>query len=269
MKGFLQSIQYSILICVVLTITACGSSDKQRSGSGPANTSENASADTTQAHTKSTPETSDAASAKEQQRQAKQQILNYAKTDADYMALVKTLESGEAQNSDFDSIVRVYPLTTKYSPYGSTEQAQKLLAFESMEQQNWNECLQATALILEENYTSLTGHYGAMVCYSESGNSKMGVFHNAMLDGFMGAIWRSGDGQQPATAFYITSTNDLYAFVQLNGMMATGQSLVYFEQRPIDAIKVEDPQSKQEITWYFDVTAQFRRGIFDDIESRR
>ena len=90
-----------------------------------------------------------------------------------------------------------------------------------------------------------------------------------MLDGFMGAIWRSGDGQTPATAFYITSTNDLYAFVQLNGMMATGQSIVYFEQRPIEAIKVEDPQSKLETTWYFDVTAQFRRGIFDDIESRR
>jgi hypothetical protein len=51
--------------------------------------------------------------------------------------------------------------------------------------------------------------------------------------------------------------------------MATSQSLVYYEQRPIDAIQVEDPQTMQESTWYFDVTAQFRRGIFDDIESRQ
>jgi hypothetical protein len=207
--------------------------------------------------------------AKEQQRQAKQQILNYAKADADYLSLVTKLEQGNATNNDFDTIIRVYPLTTKYRPYASVEQAQKLVAFESMEQSNWDACLQSTTRILEDNYTSLTGHYGAMVCHTELGQNTEADYHNAMLDGFMGAIWRSGDGLTPATAFYITSTNDLYAFVQLNGMMATGQSLVYFEQRPIDAIKVEDPQSKRETTWHFDVTAQFRRGIFDDIESRR
>jgi hypothetical protein len=108
-----------------------------------------------------------------------------------------------------------------------------------------------------------------MICYFESGQQENGEYHNVILDGFMDAIWRSGDGSTPATAFYITSTNDLYAFVQLNGMIAIGQSLVYFEQRPMNAIKVEDPQTKQESIWYFDVTAQFRRGIFDDIESRR
>jgi hypothetical protein len=149
------------------------------------------------------------------------------------------------------------------------EQAQKLLAFESMEQQNWEACLTATSLILEENYTSLTGHYGAMVCHSELGQSDLSQYHNVMLDGFMDAIWRSGDGKTPASAFYITSSNDLYSFVQLNGLMATSQSLVYYEQRPIDAIRVENPQTMQESTWYFDVTAQFRRGIFDDIESRK
>lgn len=213
-----------------------------------------------------------AALAAQQQRRAKQQILNYAKADKDYQALVTALtkgkENGTPTHADFDTIIRVYPLTSKYSPYANVEQTQKLVAFESMEQENWNACLQATNRILAENYTSLTGHYGAMVCHSEAGQQSMGEYHNMMLDGFMGAIWRSGDGESPATAFYITSSNDLYAFVQLNGFMATGQSLVYYEQRPIDAINVQDPQTKQETTWYFDVTAQFRRGIFDGMESR-
>jgi hypothetical protein len=196
-------------------------------------------------------------------------LLNYSQADTDYMALVAKFESNISQASDFDKIIRIYPLTTNYQPYGNNEQAQKLIAFNSMEQENWNTCLLAANAILEENYTSLTGHYGAMVCYIESDQPDIGEHHNAILDGFMDAIWRSGDGKTPATAFYITSTNDLYAFVQLNGMIATGQSLVYYEQRPVDAIKVEDPQTKIESTWYFDVTAQFRRGIFDDIERRR
>jgi len=209
-----------------------------------------------------------AALIKEQERKSKQQILNYAKSDDDYNAFVAKFERKEAQESDFDAIVRIYPLTTKYSPYGNAEQAQKLVAFKSMEQQNWGACLRATNLILEENYTSLSGHYGAMVCHYESGERAIGEYHNAMLDGFIDAIWRSGDGKTPGTAFYITSTNDLYAFVQLNGMVAIGQSLVYHEQRPIDAIKIQDPQTEQESTWYFDVTAQFRRGIFDGLENR-
>lgn len=218
----------------------------------------------------SSPETYNQATlAKQQQRKAKRHILDYAQADADYYALVAKFERDEAQATDFDDSLRIYPLTTKYSPYGNVEQAQKLVAFASMEEQNWEACLHATKLILEQNYTSITGHYGAMVCHFESGQQENGEYHNVMLDGFIDAIWRSGDGKTLATAFYISSTNDLYAFVQLNGMIATGQSLVYFEQRPMNAIKVKDPQTKQESTWYFDVTAQFRRGIFDDIESRK
>ncbi|WP_412972162.1 DUF4919 domain-containing protein [Glaciecola sp. MF2-115] len=258
MSDVLKHFNIAILFVGISILAGCGSM-ANRAGTSPS------VSDTRQ----SSIEERNAELAKEQQRKAKQQILNYAKADADYQALVAQLEQGDATERDFDTIIRVYPLTTKYRPYANVEQAQKLIAFESMEQSNWEACLQATARILEENYTSLTGHYGAMVCYTELGQNTQADYHNAMLDGFMGAIWRSGDGQTPATAFYITSTNDLYAFVQLNGMMATGQSIVYFEQRPIEAIKVEDPQSKQESTWYFDVTAQFRRGIFDDIESRR
>lgn len=250
--------QLAISFFAMLTITACGSTDHLATQPAAANNAVNAPQTQT-----NNPLTND------NQQGAKQQILNYAKADRDYIELVAKFKREEVARLDFDAIVRIYPLTSKYSPYANVEQAQKLLAFESMEQQHWDACLKATTLILEENYTSLTGHYGAMVCHSELGHLDLSEYHNVMLDGFMDTIWRSGDGKTPATAFYITSTNDLYAFVQLNGLMATSQSLVYYEQRPIDAIQVEDPQSMQESTWYFDVTAQFRRGIFNKIESRK
>jgi len=257
MKALCLFCKFAITLFAILTIAACGSTDNSATKSADVNTTVSASEAQKNADQDAN-----------KQRDAKQQIINYAKADRDYSALVAKFKRDEGLSTDFDAIVRIYPLTTNYSPYANVEQAQKLLAFESMEQQDWDACLNATTLILEENYTSLTGHYGAMVCHSELGQNDLSQYHNLMLHGFMDAIWRSGDRRTPATAFYITSTNDLYAFVQLNGLMATSQSLVYFEQRPIDAIQVEDPQTMQESTWYFDVTAQFRRGIFDDIESR-
>ncbi len=258
MKALCLLPKLATTLIAMFVIAACGSTDNQATEPTDGN----------KALTASQTETSGELT-KNEKRDAKQQILNYAKADKDYIALVAKFKRREGANLDFDTIVRIYPLTSNYSPYANVEQAQKLLAFESMEQQNWEDCLTATSLILEENYTSLTGHYGAMVCHSELGQSDLSQYHNVMLDGFMDAIWRSGDGRTPATAFYITSTNDLYAFVQLNGLIATSQSLVYYEQRPIDAIQVEDPETMQESKWYFDVTAQFRRGIFDDIESRQ
>ena len=258
MKVLCLLFNMAITLFAIFIIAACGSTGNQATEPADAN----------RALTTSQIETNDELTNGEK-RNAKQQILNHAKADKEYIALVAKFKREKGSNLDFDAIVRLYPFTSNYSPYANVEQAQKLLAFDSMEQQNWEACLTATSLILEENYTSLSGHYGAMVCHSELGQSDLGKYHNVMLDGFMDAIWRSGDGTTPATAFYITSTNDLYAFVQLNGLMATSQSLVYYEQRPIDAIQVEDPQTMQESTWYFDVTAQFRRGIFDDIESRQ
>jgi hypothetical protein len=258
MKALRLLSKLAITLLAISIIAACGSTDNQVTKPTDANG----------ALTTSQTETNDELTNAEKS-DAKKQILNYAKADEDYNALVAKFKREEGSNLDFDAIVRIYPLTSNYSPYANVEQAQKLLAFESMEQQNWQACSTATSLILEENYTSLTGHYGAMVCHSELRQSDLSQYHNVMLDGFMDAIWRSGDGRTPATAFYITSTNDLYAFVQLNGLIATSQSLVYYEQRPIDVIQVEDPQTMQESTWHFDVTAQFRRGIFDNIESRQ
>lgn len=196
------------------------------------------------------------------------QIIDYNKADKDYRALITKFESERHQASDFDQIIRVYPLTSKYSPYNNLEQANKLLALNSMDEKNWKTCLHATEAMLTENYTSLTGHYGAMVCHFETGQSARSDYHKTMLDGFMQAVWRSGDGKLPESAFYITSANDLYAFVQLNGMVAKGQSLIYHEKRPMNAIKVENPETQQESIWYFDVTAQFRRGILDELENQ-
>jgi len=193
-------------------------------------------------------------------------VLNYAQSDADYSVLVNKIRAGTALASDFDKLLHLYPLTSHYQAISNNEQAAKLLSQNHMENQQWQACLGVNTKLLEQNYTSLTAHYGAAVCATELGDIATGKFHHNILDGFIEAIWRTGNGQSPETAIVINSTTDLYAFIQLHQMVAVAQSLTYVNKLPIQAIRVQNPETMRSLVWYFNVTAQFRRSVIDNIE---
>lgn len=195
-------------------------------------------------------------------------VLDYDKSDKEYYGLVSKVKSEQAVASDYDMLIRIFPLSSLYQPKSDNEQSAKLMSQSYMENQQWQACLAINNALLDINYTSLTGHYGAAICAAELGNVVLGKYHNAILDNFIEAIWRTGTGQSPETPFYITSVNDLYAFIQLHQLVAVGQSLTYVNSLPIQAIKVQNPANNRTLTWYFDITPQFRRGVIDDIESQ-
>jgi hypothetical protein len=195
-------------------------------------------------------------------------VLNYDKSDKEYISLVAKVKSGQAQASDYDMLIRIFPLSSFYKPKSDSEQSAKLMSQSYMENQQWQLCLNVNNALLDINYTSLTGHYGAAVCAAELSNIVLGKYHNSVLDNFIEAIWRTGNGQSPETPFYIISVNDLYAFIQLNQLVAVGQYLTYVNELPIQAIKVQNPANNRTFTWYFDVTPQFRRGVIDDLEAQ-
>ena len=198
---------------------------------------------------------------------ASKQVLDYSKSDADYQAIVARIKAATASQQDMDDIIRIYPLTSLYQPNSSQEQASKLLSQNYMQTQQWQQCIDINNNLLKLNYTSLTGHYGAAMCATQMGNIALGEYHRRVLDSFIEAIWRTGNGKTPLTPLFITSANDLYAFVQLHQMVATGHALEYVNDLPVQAITVLNPENKRSQIWYFDVTSQFRRGLIDKIES--
>lgn len=195
-------------------------------------------------------------------------VLDYEKSDKDYNSLVAKVKSGQAEASDYDMLIRVFPLSSYYKPKSDNEQSAKLMSQSYMENQQWQLCLKVNNALLDANYTSLTGHYGAAVCAAELSNIVLGKYHNSVLDNFIEAIWRTGNGKSPQTPFYIISVNDLYAFIQLHQLVAVGQSLEYVNELPIQAIKVQNPANNRTFTWYFDITPQFRRGVIDGLEAQ-
>ncbi|GAB56570.1 hypothetical protein GPUN_2455 [Glaciecola punicea ACAM 611] len=194
-------------------------------------------------------------------------VLNYTKSDTDYYAIIDKINNHQAHAADYDRIIQLYPLTSLYRPRSDDEQRFKLLSQAYMQNGQWQQCLNINNELLATNYTSLTGHYGVAICAAESGNIALGRFHNAILDNFIEAIWRTGSGQSPESPFYITSVSDIYAFIQLHQLVAVGQSLTYINNLPIQAIRVQNPETNRSLTWYFNVTPQFRRGVIDQLEN--
>ncbi len=209
----------------------------------------------------SAPET---ANEKSQQKQ----ILNYAKADQDYVNIAQKIISQEAVSDDFDRIMKLFPLTSFYSTTNKQEEQIKQQSSQFMMQNQWFPCLRVNRQLINANYTSLTGHYGMAICSQEARDFEGAKFHNWVLDNYIEAIWRTGDGQSPETAFYINTVQDLIAFVQLHQLQVVSQELIYRDKTPIQFVKVQNPENLREYEWYFDMTAQFRRAYIDRLESQ-
>lgn len=198
----------------------------------------------------------------------KKQILNYAKADQDYIRIAKKITTENATGEDFDRILKLFPLTSFYSSNDKIEQEIKQQSSKYMTQNEWFPCLRVNRQLINRNYTSFTGHYGMAICSHEARDFDGAKYHNWVLDSFIEAIWRTGDGKSPETAFYINTVHDLIAFVQLHQLQVVSQKLIYHGQVPIQSVKVQNPKNLREYDWYFDMTAQFRRAYIDKLEAQ-
>lgn len=196
-------------------------------------------------------------------------LINYQKSDSEFQSLVTKIQLDSASNDDIDKIIRILPFTSYYPKALALEETTKNKSQYFMQSQQWELCLATNRQLLSINYTSLSAHYGALVCATEQGSIDIGRHHQAVLDALIDAIWRSGKGSDIANPFYINSVNDLYAFIQLHQMVVTAQSIQYIERKPIHVVTLRKTTSEPEVTWYFDASAQVGRGLLNAIEANQ
>lgn len=157
---------------------------------------------------------------------------------------------------DIEELRNVYVKTDFYDPYGVDEDDFEKNMFEGIRNEDWEKCLENAAEILDGNYISLDAHYGAMVCAEGSGDNVKGEYHRKVLFGLLDAIRKTGDGESEDTAFFCTSTGEVWSFIGMQGYRIAGKSLEAIDGRTYDVMKVIDPETDKEFEWYFDVTAQ-------------
>lgn len=155
---------------------------------------------------------------------------------------------------------RLFVKTTGYGRAQMLDQNITPSIFQAMDQQQWADCQQKAQTLLKANAISLNGHFAAMVCAEKTSDATLAARHKQQLDLLMEAIWATGDGKSAQTAFFCTGTAELYAFIRLHGLQATGQALLQEGDKAYDKMTVLDPDSKNTLTWYFDVTSQMAAG---------
>ncbi len=184
-------------------------------------------------------------------------------TDEQYASLIADIKAGP-DPARLKTLREHYVNTSYYQPYNMAEFTLGASMFAAISAKDWAGCLAQSATLLANNYISLNGHYGAMVCQLERGEQQQGEYHQEVLDSLVSAIWLSGDGKTAETAFFITSTAELYTFVQMHGLEVTQQALAWHNETPYDVMTILNPRDNTEFTWYFDISAQMNKGFAND-----
>ena len=146
---------------------------------------------------------------------------DFSEANASYAELIEKIKQS-ASSDDIEEIRKVYVATEYYNPYGVDDSDIEKSMFEGMKDEDWEKCLENATKILDNNYISLDAHYGAMVCANESGNNTKGEFHRKVLRGLIDAIRKTGDGKSEDSAFFCTSTGEVWSFIGLLGFRANG-----------------------------------------------
>ncbi len=182
------------------------------------------------------------------------QVQYNDKAFEEQLELIKTKEI----DFDFTRLRYSYTDTKKYKPYKS---GLKKEFFTAMNEGRFEECIKIANTYLQTDYISLPAHYALLVCNKEVENNEISDFHQYVLNGLIESILNSGDGKDPSTAFITISAEELYAFLQLNGLKAQEQALVRKDGKIYDKMSVIGSKTEKEFSLYFDVTLQMTKGM--------
>lgn len=216
-----------IFVLTVLSVSACAPSQKKVSGS-------------------------------EQEKETS--YVSSSAQDETYRKLVSKIKSREADAEDFSKIRDIYPHTEGYNPYGGPSVVLSSVIMKMLKDEQWGKCLDLAETVLSKNYISLTAHFGMYACGTETGNKESSEYHRYVLDGLMQSINDSGDGESFDSAYYTTNTRNLQMFLLLKGVKTIDQSLIEEGGKVYDVMTVEDRETGEKRSVYFDITKQYAIG---------
>ncbi|MFN2378465.1 MAG: hypothetical protein ABR538_18190 [Candidatus Binatia bacterium] len=173
--------------------------------------------------------------------------------DAEYAVLVERVAITPRQE-DLRALREAYVRTSRYTPYDGREEAEADLVFDALDDGDLERCRLEAFRLLDHNYTSLYGHFGAMVCNRKDGRTAEADFHEDVAGGLLDVIRATGDGKSHATAFSAISTAEIRAFLTLQGLEVLDQNLSQNGDRWFDIMSVRDPATGKEFPLYFDIT---------------
>lgn len=171
----------------------------------------------------------------------------------------------QSDKANFKKLRTAFTGTKLYRPWETTEHEAALSMLNASEDENYELCLAFADALIEANFISLDGHYGAFQCNKELGNTARSEFHSYVLKGLLDSIHASGDGLSPDTAYVTLSSNETRAFIRLQGLLMYRQEPLLIGNKQLEHIFIIEPISDEASSLYFDISAAtmsvFKQGI--------
>ena len=171
-----------------------------------------------------------------------------------YDAMLEKAKKGEAA-VDFKALRFAFFETPSYNPLAGMLIQRSLWGV--VNQGNFAEAAKQAESVLEKNYVDVNAHMVAYVSHRELKNEEKAKLHRRWADGLLESIRSGGDGRSLETAWHVISISEEYAVLRAMGMRPAEQSLVNDKGHAYDVMKVVDPRTNTEATFYFNVDKPF------------
>lgn len=178
-----------------------------------------------------------------------------SKNDAAYDALLRRVKDGD-KTVDFKELRMAYADSSHYSPYGGDSDAEKAM-FTALNSEKWDEALNQSSKILEENYVNINAHIVADIANRKKGVADKADFHTFVAKGLINSIINSGDGKSTDKAFVVISTDEEYTVLRLFGLRPTGQALLNDKGHSFDKLTAVDPKTSDKYEFYFNIDKSY------------
>ncbi len=190
------------------------------------------------------------------------ETTNFTNKDQSYLSLKARAEIDDV-TLNYSELREAFTKSSYYQPYGSDERKRVEENFKLYADGKYLSCLDAAGSLLSKNFISLGGHYVTVVCAKALDLDEKAYLHEEILEGLVDSINKSGDGQTVETAYTIYTTEELYTFLQLNGLNVKGQGIINENNKVFESMQVAKNDSNQEFTLFFDITTQWQHAFSD------
>ncbi len=181
-------------------------------------------------------------------------------TESTYDVLVARVKSGD-KTVDFRALRLAYADSPNYSK-GPDSDEQKKAMTAALNSRAFAKAIEHADTVLTSNYVDMDGHFVEYVARRELKEVEAAEFHKWVLQGLLKSITDSGDGKTPETAYQVIEVHEEYVLLRFMGVgLPSSQSLLSKNGHSYDEIKFEDPQSKHEVTLFFNVDIPIKHGL--------
>jgi hypothetical protein len=173
----------------------------------------------------------------------------------EYQSLVERLEKGDT-TVDFAELRKACADSPDDEDRSDPDDVKAMYA--AYNRGDYSEALKLSQKVLSECYLDIDAHQVAYLANEKMQNEEEAQFHHRIAHGLIDAIFKSGDGKTPETAWVVLTVHEEYVVLRVLQLIPGSQGLMNIKGHSYDELAPIDPKTQQKVTLYFNVDATMK-----------